>query len=172
MFRHLRASVLALTIVSIGVPAATSAATPLVVDLDGTRVSIGAVPSLHCHDLDTPVIRCFETEEALQADLAPRISVTLGPTTARTLAASDPYVQLFQDADYNGASFVVSSNYPNLGTIGWNDKVTSFKGLNGYYGTFYQNASYRGSWYAFGPNQWTNNVGTAWNDQFSSVLRN
>ena len=72
-----------------------------------------------------PIIRCFRTEDGLQVALARRASRTL------SLAAAAGYVEIFGHITYQGGSFVVSRDYSNLGSIGWNDRVSSFKGLNG-----------------------------------------
>lgn len=165
MYRRLTIAFVIAGLICISAPIKTLAAVSPVVDVDAIRGSVSEVPSLHCHDLDAPIIRCFRTEDALQVDVATRTLVSLDAS------ASLPYVEIYEHTYYGGASFVVAQDYPNLGSIGWNDRVSLFRGLNNYYGTFYQHASYLGSYWRFGPNQQVLDVGTAWNDQFSSVAR-
>jgi Beta/Gamma crystallin len=165
VFRRLIAALIVVVLVPALAPTRVGAASPSAVDLDGAPASILDVPTLHCHDLDAPIIRCFRTETGLQTALSARTS------QSGVLTAGVAYVEMFEHTYYGGASFVVSEDYPNLGSIGWNDRVSSFRGLNSYYGTFFQHANYVGAYWRFGPNQQVFDVGTAWNDFISSVWR-
>jgi hypothetical protein len=80
-------------------------------------------------------------------------------------------VIVFDHESYGGPSAYLSQNYANLGVIGWNDRITSFKALNSQSGHFAEHANNGGAWYSFCCNQQVLNVGSAWNDKFSSVYR-
>ncbi|MCU0483555.1 MAG: beta/gamma crystallin family protein [Chloroflexi bacterium] len=79
------------------------------------------------------------------------------------------YVQVFVNRDYGGASAYLSANYPNLGTIGWNDRISSYKVLISGSGEFREHANYVGAIDEFCCTQWVTYVGDYYNDKFSSV---
>ena len=58
-----------------------------------------------------------------------------------------------------------------LAWIGWNDRVSSFKGKNAQTGTFYTDWFAGGSGYGFCCNQQVSSLG-GFNDTFSSVYNN
>lgn len=116
----------------------------------------------HCHDLDFPQITCFETARALAEAVATHEDALAGPTAVA-------FVRVFEHEAFGGASAVLSQSYARLADIGWNDRITSFRGLNGGSGNIFKNAQFSGDAYAFCCNQQVNNVGSAWNDSFSSI---
>jgi hypothetical protein len=79
------------------------------------------------------------------------------------------YVRVFEHAGYDGASAYLSQSYDSLGDIGWNDRITSLRVVNGGSGSFYVHSGYSGGEYPFCCNQNVANVGPSWNDTFSSV---
>jgi hypothetical protein len=80
------------------------------------------------------------------------------------------YVRIWEDAGQDGASMYLSQDYANLGSIYWNDRITSFKALNGESGVFHHDVGYETP-YSFCCNQSVNKVGSTHNDKFSSVER-
>ena len=143
--------------------AASKAATPaqgvLSADLEGGPIALSRVGSLHCHDFDRPRIHCFSTQVALDA----AVSTTL-------MTSSTNYVLVFDGAGFTGSSMYISGDYSVLAAIGWNDRISSFKGQNGEFGTFYTDWFYGGSTWSFCCNQQASSLGS-FNDAISSVQR-
>ncbi len=131
--------------------------------LGDDSIPLTQVVSHHCHDRDLPVIRCFETAEERDDDLE------VGGRHARLAVVA--YVLLFIDENYGGVSFTAHNPMPNLGTVGWNDKITSFKSLNGQRPRFYSDANYGTPSWRWAAGAWVSNVGSSANDVISS-LRN
>ena len=127
--------------------------------LNGRSVELAAVARLHCQDLSFPVIRCFDTDAELDASLA-----------SEALLAGVAYVKVFDFAGYGGASMVVSEDYPVLATLGWNDRISSFKALNSETGAFHIDWFYGGTTWSFCCNQTLASLG-AYDNSFSSVRR-
>jgi hypothetical protein len=148
-------------------PTATTADDAPSAMLGGRSIDRSSVAGLHCHDLDHPVIRCFRSEARLTR--AVRWSIALAGGPAGTRLAAVPYVRIFEHASFNGASMYLSASYADLSVIGWNDRITSFKPLNGGSGTFWHHAGQEGTAHAFCCATNVANVGSAHNDRFSSV---
>jgi hypothetical protein len=123
--------------------------------LEGQAIPIRQVARYHCHDGAFPAIRCFRTRVARDRD-------------TRSLAATF-YVQVFEHENYGGPSFSVATAVSNLGTLGWNDRITSFKSLNGGRPRFFEHTGYGGTWWQWPAGASVPNVGSAANDRFSSV---
>jgi hypothetical protein len=133
--------------------------------LDGGSLALEKVGRYHCHDLDSPVITCFRTSAELEAAVKGWMD-RLGPDRG---AAAVSYVRIWEHAEREGASIYLSADYANLGTIGWNDRITSLRSVNGGAGTFYHDEQMHGTPYGFCCNEIVDNVGGAHNDRFSSV---
>ncbi len=149
--------------------ASTTSADPAA-DLEGTPIPLVEVGSWHCHDLDWPQIHCFRSEAALDAAVQAleRASAPTGASAA--LTPSGPYVEVFQDINYGGSSAIWSQAYADLGAIGWNDTISSFKGMGGSpVGHFAVDINDGGAHDAFTSSSLVPNVGSTWNDRFSSV---
>lgn len=116
----------------------------------------------HCHDLDYPIIRCFRTSHALDEAFGARAGDGAAPTAVA-------FVRVYEDAQFTGPSAILSQSYSQLGDIGWNDRITSYRGLNSGSGTFFKNNNFNGESDAFCCNQQVGNVGANFNDTFSSV---
>jgi hypothetical protein len=140
-------------------PAAAAVAT-----LEGEVISTEVAAGLHCHDVDHPAIRCFRTADAMAAD-ARRAAQREGSLAA--LATG--YVIVYEHSAYGGASRTLSTDYPNLGSIGWNDRISSFKSI-GATGSFREHAPPDGFVYSFGGSSQVTYVGSAYNDRFSAFL--
>lgn len=156
---------LGMVLSSIAFGAAPAVATDLVVDLEGRAIPSTQASVYDCHDLDYPKIHCFRTSAELDSALATR---GVGPlATAATSGIA--YIRVWEDASYQGNTILLSSPYPSLGAIGWNDKITSFQAQNSRHGEFYEHNNYAGFVYGFCCNSQVTNVGNFYNDKFSSV---
>ena len=76
---------------------------------------------------------------------------------------------MYDNANYSGGSIYLSQDYADLGTIGWNDRITSFKVVNGGSGVFRWDAGPGGASYSFCCGSQVSNIGSTWNDQISAV---
>ncbi len=137
---------------------------PVVADLAGHTIAVGEIPHWYCHDLDFPRIHCFATAAELEHALATHQSARPAGTAGASIDLA-----IYADANWQGGTTVISQAYPDLGTIGWNDKISSFKVLNGVAGHFATDIYNSGAYDYFAPYQLTTYVGNAWNDTFSSV---
>jgi hypothetical protein len=159
---RIRVSML-LTVVALGAFSApqSTAASGVTADLDGRSLSVAEIARFHCELIEYPRVHCFRTEEARDARVqsALRAGVTL----------ASGYVIAWQDAGFTGSSVTLTTDVSNLGSIGWNDRITSFKSISGASGRFYEHASYLGVYYAFCCSVQVSNVGQTYNDKFSSL---
>lgn len=130
-------------------------------DLAGIPIPLADVVLYHCDDFDAPRIHCFTTAAARD--------VSLGGLTS--LAASGvAYVVIYDYASFSGASMYLSDDYSILAVIGWNDRISSFKGQNNQSGRFWTDWFGGGSPYNFCCNQQVAILG-GWDNTFSSVNR-
>jgi hypothetical protein len=151
-----------LTIAGFAHPAAIRAGAPdseLHAVLDGKPIPAEAVGRYYCDDFSYPEIRCSSTP-ALAEARAKLVAV---------LAAID-YVTIYDQSNYGGAFMHVSQDYSALTFIGWNDRISSFKGRNSETGTFYVDWFYSGASWGFCCNTQTPNLGI-YNNTFSSIIR-
>jgi hypothetical protein len=135
----------------------------------------------HCHDLDAPIYRCFDTEKERDADaqvfIAAAASADLGDGGTLSLNAliqplsvlDFTYALAYVDSNYGGASLMVSSPTPDLGVLGWNNVISSFKSTNGGRPKWWSGTNYGGLSYQWGTSAWVPYVGDVANDTFSSV---
>jgi hypothetical protein len=155
-----RAVVTAVLLMAIAAPSAFG--NGLSATLDGKRIRIDRVSSLNCHDFDYPVIRCFSTADLIAADIGARLS---GEAAGARLLLSG-YVTAYQDAGYNGPSISMSTDQTSLSSLGWNDRISSFKSF-GAHGGFYEHSPSGGTYYAYGSSTQVSSLG-AMNDKFSA----
>ncbi|OGO57652.1 MAG: hypothetical protein A2V85_02790 [Chloroflexi bacterium RBG_16_72_14] len=146
-----------------GWPPAVSGA-DIVADLDGRPIAPKQVGGYYCHDFEFPRIHCYLTEGELDAAVS---ALEADPLAAAVTGIT--YVRVYVDGGYTGASAYLSQDYPDLGVIGWQDRISSFKALNSQSGRFHEHNSYLGFQYSFCCNTWVTYVGDAYNDRFSSV---
>jgi hypothetical protein len=133
-----------LALLSAGVVSAASGSggsVGIVADVDGNHIKPALIGTLYCHDFDYPRIHCFQSQRAL--DAGARSAIAARRRANATLSASD-YVLIYDGATHSGASMYVSQNYDALFSIGWNDRISSYQGLNSASGTFWTD------WYASG----------------------
>jgi hypothetical protein len=151
-----------LTIAGLVHPIQSRAAAPdteLYATLDGRPIPLEDVGRYYCDDFAYPEIRCSSTKLLAGARAA---LVTL-------LTAID-YVTIFDQPNYGGVYMNVSQDYSALTLIGWNDRISSFKGRNSETGTFYVDWFYGSTAWAFCCNTQTPGLGN-YNNTFSSIRR-
>ena len=131
----------------------------LTATLDGKSIPLEDVGRYYCDDFSYPEIRCSSTPVLAEAR-AKLVTV---------LAAID-YVTIYDQSNYGGAFLHASQDYSALTFIGWNDRISSFKGRNSETGTFYVDWFYSGTSWGFCCNTQTPNLGI-YNNTFSSIIR-
>jgi hypothetical protein len=135
--------------------------------LSGVDIPTSEVALHHCHDLMYPVYTCFQTEAQRDADaLALSADIALGPLSSTGFT----YALAYEAIDYGGNSLLISTSIPDLGTLGWNNRISSFKSTNGGHPKWWAGAAYSGLAWHWGISAWVPYVGSAANDQFSSVM--
>lgn len=144
---------------------ASAAAHParLTADLDGRPIPVAQVGRNFCHDRDYPVIHCFSTARGLESA---RSSLS---ASAAAVTDSANYVVVFSGQTYSGNYFYISQNYDMLAVVGWNDRIRSYKALNGYPGRFYTDWFGSGAEQSFCCNNAIPYLSSMFDAQFSSV---
>lgn len=135
--------------------------------LYGRPIPLNDVVNHHCHDLDAPTYRCFDTEAERDADalVSPDLEAFLGPLGSLSFTFALAYTAI----NFGGSSLMVSAPTPDLGVIGWNDTISSFKSTNGGRPKWWAGASYGGTAWQWGTSVWVSYVGDDANDRFTSV---
>ena len=168
--------------------AAATAATAAVLVEPSTASA--ATPVTHCGFISTTgATACFNTLDQVNAWAAGQSggSVSAAPTgsAASPAAAASSFLQgeFYVDAGYGGNSLSIfgsgacdgnhsTADYfvPDLTVQGWNDAISSFKGFSNCYIKLYENKNYNQTPGAtYGPYDHSTNVGSAMNDQASSI---
>ena len=153
---------LALAMTGLALPAPTSGGEPdgeVVAFVDGRAIPISQVSRYYCDDFSYPIIRC----SALSIVVETRALVV-------SLAAGVDYATIYDQASYFGTYMHVSQDYASLLSIGWNDKVSSFRGRNSESGRFWTNWFNGGTSWSFCCNQNVGSLGQ-YNNTFSSMHR-
>ncbi len=153
---------LAVGTTGLALPPAASGGEPegeAVAFVDGRAIPISEVSRYYCDDFSYPVIRC----STLPAIVEARGSAVL-------VATSVNYVTIYDQANYFGTYMHVSQDYASLLTIGWNDKVSSFRGRNSESGRFWTDWFNGGTSWSFCCNTNVGSLGL-YNNTFSSVHR-
>jgi Peptidase inhibitor family I36 len=119
--------------------------------------------ALSCHDFDFPVLRCFTSPEALERDVLERVSTNTAPAAV----VDTGYVTVWEHASYDGARMTLSSDQPWLSSIGWNDRISSFKSF-GASGRFLENSPGSGLVYFFNSGAQVSYLSNTYNDKFSA----
>ena len=109
-------------------------------DVEGVAIRPSQVPDVYCHDRDFPRIHCYRTADRLEAALAPSGGAGYAAT------ASGDYVVIYSSTSYAGGYMYISQNYDALFVVGWNDRIRSYRSINGGLGRFWTD------WYAGGYN--------------------
>ena len=153
----LTAASLGLMAIAPGQALAQPQAPAMSADLDGQPIPLTDVAKYACHDIAFPRIHCFSSEAARDASAAPLLA-----------SSSTTYVIVWADASYAGPSLIISQDYSAFVTVGWNDRISSFKAQNSTTGRFWTDWFYGGTADYFCCNQTVPYVGDAFNDTFSS----
>lgn len=149
---------LTLSLLLLAIPGTTSATSPNVT-LDGQPSTLRRATAFHCHDLIDVELQCFTSS-------ADRDSAV----EKQTAVDSTGYVIAYAAISYGGSSVVLSQSYANLGSIGWNDVISSYRVFTNLTGGFYRNTSYGGGIQYFCCFTNVSYVGDSFNDTFSSFL--
>lgn len=143
-------------------------------DLDGVPIELSEVSDWYCHDFDYPQIHCFSDPHRLELSSlsTQRSALTLSSSSGVSLASltAVTYVTVYEFPSYQGAFFQMSADYTALSLIGWNDRISSFKGRNAESGIFYVDWFNGGSQWTFCCNQEVPSL-NAYDNTFSSVRR-
>jgi hypothetical protein len=131
----------------------------LTATLDGKPIPLEDVGKYDCDDFSYPEIRCYST----------RVLADSRALVVNVLTSID-YVTVYNLTSFGGAYMNMSQDYTTLATIGWSDRISSFKGRNGETGIFYVDWFYTGTWYAFCCNTQVGNLGS-FSNTFSSMHR-
>lgn len=151
----------AMVVLLLATTAPTVEARTISATLDGRAIGIGQVGALACHDLEFPIIRCYDSVAQLDA-------VVAADRPAARLATGGGYVVVYQNSAYGGSNpKVLTTDVPWLSDIGWNDRISSFKSF-GATGEFYEHSPSGGFIYFYGPTTQVAYVGDFYNDKFSS----
>lgn len=115
----------------------------------------------HCHD-GRGTLACFASEADRDADFE-----SSREAGVQALSGGG-WVIAYAHASFAGSSVTLSQSYANLGTIGWNDVISSYKVYTSLTGAFYKNTSYGGGFQSYCCWWQVSYVGDAFNDTFSS----
>jgi hypothetical protein len=138
----------------------------IVADVDGDPIKSVLISSMYCHDFDFPRIHCFRSAADLEASLAKRRRVAAAPS----FGVND-YVTIFDGPNYSGSFMDVSQNYDVLFSIGWNDRISSYKARNSASGTFWTDWFASGTARNFCCNTNVSSLPGGLDNAFSSVYR-
>jgi hypothetical protein len=137
----------------------------LAVTLDGTSASLAQATRYHCHDLIAGQLTCYRSASRRDADVTrlfeQRHANPLGATATG-------YVIAYAGISYTVRSVVLTQNYANLATIGWDNVISSYRVFTNLTGAFYSNTYYAGLTQYYCCFRDVPYVGDSYNDTFSS----
>lgn len=142
--------------------------------LAGAPIPLVAVGRYHCHDMAYPEYRCFRKAEARDRDMA-RTARLLRAASAGVSgdefasASVGPYVRAYEHSSYGGWSVALSYPVPDLGAIGWDNQISSFKSTSGGRPKWWDYTNYTGDYWQWPLSAWVSYVGNGANDTFTSV---
>lgn len=163
--RRLRIVALALVAVFAAAPAVSARAPDksdkddVVAFVDGRQIPVEDIPRYYCDDFSYPVIQCSSL---------PVVPETRALTMS--LLAGVDYATIYDQGSFIGTWMNVSQDYSTLLTIGWNDRISSFKGRNSETGRFWTDWFYTGTIWNFCCNSNVPSLGS-YNNTFSSIER-
>jgi hypothetical protein len=134
-------------------------------DLDGRPINPRLTSRYYCHDLDFPVIHCSRTTAARDASVRTAVAGSIS-----ALSAAD-YLVIYDGPNFSGTSMVVSQNYDALFGIGWNDRISSYRGLNSASGRLWTDWFASGTLRTFCCNTLVATLPAGLDNAFSSVYR-
>ena len=140
-----------------------------------------------CHTRDYPIVRCFDSQAEVDADLGwvepeapgvnglpPTAPAATTPAPAASAAGNSspdftgPFTIAYWDIEYGGSALTLYYAVGNLDALGWNDAISSFKSVNCGIPRYWTDAYYSGAYWQNGCNVWSPNLYSV-NDTFSSV---
>jgi hypothetical protein len=127
--------------------------------LDGKPIPLADVSRYYCDDFSFPVIQC---------SVSPLVMATR--STLTTLLTNVDYVTVWDQPSFSGVYMNISQDYAVLATIGWNDRISSFKARNSETGSFFVDWFYGGSTWSFCCNTQQPTL-NGYDNTFSSVQR-
>ena len=154
-------------VVSRGALAAEPAQSQVSADLDGVSIPVVEIADHYCHDHDFPVIHCYATADGLSAALR-RGDVKAG--SAATVMSTD-YVIVYSGQSYSGAYMYISQDYDTLVIVAWNDRIRSYRSLNGSSGVFWTDWYRSGFGLSFCCGSAATWLSTTFDRQITSVYR-
>ena len=143
----------------------------------GQRIDPREASHHFCHTRDYPIVRCFDSQAEVDADLGWIEPTAPGqPGSAASQAAptgllpdfTGPYSIAYWDINYGGTALTLYVAIANLDSLGWNDAISSIKSVNCGIPRYWTNADYGGTYWQNGCNVWSPNL-YGQNDTFSSV---
>jgi hypothetical protein len=143
--------------------------------LEGQPLALVEVGQHYCHDFAYPRYTCFGTASERDRDMATMLAagglrrIGAGSIDGALGAQSVTYVLFFEHSDYGGVSNAVSTPIPDLGALGWSNRISSFKSTNGGRPRWWDSTSYSGTFWQWGTSVWVSYVGDTANDRFTSV---
>lgn len=167
----MRITAIAAAVLLLATAAPASASAPstagrpaITADVNGRAIAPTQIPQYFCHDHDYPRIHCFTTSMALEA------AVSSSAATMQATSSSD-YVVVYAGTNYYSSYMYVSQNYDALAVVGWNDRIRSYRALNGYPGVFYTDWFGSGAVLDFCCNNTAPYLSSTFDSQISSVYR-
>jgi hypothetical protein len=142
----------------------------IVADLEGKSLHAVDVGKYYCHDLDWPAIHCYRSAQRLEASISTASVGAMSMTAARSASAT-AYIRLYDLAAFSGSYIVLSADYPDLGTIGWNNRASSYVGLNSESSRAWTSLSYQGTWLSICCNQSDATMSPTFDNAISSIER-
>jgi len=155
----LLAACAAVGIIALGPSVNAATADRLEARLGDKIIPLKDVSRYFCHDRGYPTIECFTVAGDRDAD-ASRESYG---------ALSSSFVVFYADEAYRGLNYEAWNAIPDLGSIGWNDMVSSFKSVNAGRPRWFSDSGYGYPSWRWAAGAWVSNVGAAANDKLSSV---
>lgn len=156
-----------LAVIVLAAPASVAGGDELSATLDGRSVPLERIGRYDCHDFDYPIIRCFSSARQAGRDIETRLAAE-DASSSRLLVIG--YVTVWEHVSFGGASMTLSGNQPWLSSIGWNDRISSFRSF-GATGGFWEHSPSGGFWYSYGPSAYVTSLGS-FNDKFSAFVIN
>jgi hypothetical protein len=127
--------------------------------VDGRPIPAADISKYFCDDFSYPVIQC---------SISPLVTAARG--TVVSLLTSVDYVTVYDQASFGGSYMNISQDYGWLATIGWNDRISSFKARNSETGTFFVDWFSGGAQWSFCCNTQQVSLGS-YDNSFSSLHR-
>ena len=171
---------LALAALILAVNVGAGSASEVTADLEGQPIPRTSVGDHYCHDFDWPRIHCYGSEAGLEDAVAPYVgaheaavtgwrAAPLGSDGSQAAARLVGYVKVFQLATFAGSIAYLSRSYPNLGEIGWSDRISSYIVYGGASGELYTDLNYSGAIDYFCCGQSVASLSSTFDDKFSSL---